>query len=132
MYVHHISVGNLEEACQHCSDREQLAVAAERASVKYKQAEWMADHIGETFEGIVSGVTEYGVYVQLTETHCEGLLHVRDLKSDNQHEEYWAYNEKDYCLTNERTGEKLTLGDQVRVQVSNVDVLRRQITFRRA
>ena len=126
------TVGNLEEACQHCSDREQLAVAAERASVKYKQAEWMADHIGETFEGIVSGVTEYGVYVQLTETHCEGLLHVRDLKSDNQHEEYWAYNEKDYCLTNERTGEKLTLGDQVRVQVSSVDVLRRQITFRRA
>ena len=134
------TIGNLEEACQHCSDREQLAVAAERASVKYKQAEWMADHIGEAFDGIISGVTEYGVYVQLTDTHCEGLLHMRDLtaggnqRSDVRNqisEDYWTYNEKDYCIVNERTGEKLTLGDKVRVTVSSVDVLRRQIAFRR-
>ena len=123
----------LEEACQHCSDREQLAVAAERASVKYKQAEWMADHIGETFEGIISGVTEYGVYVQLTDTHCEGLLHMRDLATEKQQsEDYWLYSEEEYCLVNERTGERLTLGDAVRVTVDRVDVLRRQIAFRRA
>ena len=123
----------LEEACQHCSDREQLAVAAERASVKYKQAEWMADHIGETFDGIISGVTEYGVYVQLTDTHCEGLLHMRDLAAEKQQsEDYWLYSEEEYCLVNERTGERLTLGDAVRVTVDRVDVLRRQIAFRRA
>ncbi len=123
----------LEEACQHCSDREQLAVAAERASVKYKQAEWMADHIGETFDGIISGVTEYGVYVQLTDTHCEGLLHMRDLATEKQQsEDYWLYSEEEYCLVNERTGERLTLGDTIRVTVDRVDVLRRQIAFRRA
>jgi len=130
----------LEEACQHCSEREQLAVAAERASVKYKQAEWMADHIGDTFDGIISGVTEYGVYVQLTDTHCEGLLHMRDLTAakptaDRRKqiaEDYWTYCEEEYCITNERTGEKLTLGDPIRVTVINADALRRQIAFARA
>ena len=122
------AMGDLEEACRHCSDREQLAVAAERASVKYKQAEWMEQHLGEVFDGIVSGVTEYGVYVQLTETHCEGLLHIRDLGN----EDYWTYCENDYCLVNDRTGEKLTLGDPIRVEVIRADALRRQIAFQRA
>ena len=122
------AMGDLEEACRHCSDREQLAVAAERASVKYKQAEWMEQHIGEVFDGIVSGVTEYGVYVQLNETHCEGLLHMRELGS----EAYWSYSEDDYCLVNDHTGEKLTLGDHIRVEVLRADALRRQIDFRRA
>lgn len=121
------TMGDLEEACRHCSDREQLAVAAERASVKYKQAEWMEQHVGEVFDGIVSGVTEYGLYVQLNDTHCEGLLHMRELGND-----YWSYCEKDYCILNERTGEKLTLGDRIRVEVLRADALRRQIDFRRA
>ena len=121
------TIGDLEESCRHCSDREQLAVAAERASVKYKQAEWMEQHLGEAFDGIVSGVTDYGLYVQLTESHCEGLLHVRDLGS----EEYWAFSEENYCLVNEHTGEKLTLGDKIRVEVIRADALRRQINFKR-
>lgn len=121
------TIGDLEESCRHCSDREQLAVAAERASVKYKQAEWMEQHLGEAFDGIVSGVTDYGLYVQLTESHCEGLLHVRDLGS----EEYWAFSEENYCLVNEHTGEKLTLGDKIRVEVLRADALRRQINFKR-
>ena len=121
------TIGDLEESCRHCSDREQLAVAAERASVKYKQAEWMEQHLGEAFDGIVSGVTDYGLYVQLTDSHCEGLLHVRDLGS----EEYWAFSEENYCLINERTGEKLTLGDKIRVEVLRADALRRQINFKR-
>lgn len=122
------TMGDLEEACTHCSDREQLAVAAERASVKYKQAEWLEQHIGEVFDGIVSGVTEYGAYVQLIDTHCEGLLHVREMGS----EDYWSYSEDEYCLVNENTGEKLTLGDRIRVEVIRADALRRQIDFRRA
>ena len=121
------TIGDLEESCRHCSDREQLAVAAERASVKYKQAEWMEQHLGEAFDGIVSGVTDYGLYVQLTDSHCEGLLHVRDLGS----EEYWTFSEENYCLINERTGEKLTLGDKIRVEVLRADALRRQINFKR-
>ena len=122
------TMGDLEEACRHCSDREQLAVAAERASVKYKQAEWMEQHIGEVFEGVVSGVTEYGVYVQLTDTHCEGLLHVRELGS----EEYWSFNEDEYCLVSDKTGEKITLGDRIHVEVLRADALQRRIDFRRA
>lgn len=124
------AIGNLQEACEHCSDREQLATAAERASVKYKQAEWMAEHVGDTFDGIISGVTEYGVYVQLNDTHCEGLLHMRDLS--DKHDEYWTYNENDYCIVNQRTGEKLTLGDPITVVVITADALRRQIAFARA
>ena len=131
---------NLEDCCIHCSDREQLAAAAERASVKYKQAEWMEQHMGETFDGIVSGVTEYGVFVQLNDNHCEGLVHMRELtpivesqKSKvESNEDYWTYCEDDYCLLNERTGEKLTLGDKIRVEVIRVDVLRKQVDFRRA
>ena len=88
----------------------------------------MEQHIGEQFDGIVSGVTEYGLYVQLTETHCEGLLHVRDLGN----EDYWTFSEEDYCLLNNRTGEKLTLGDKIRVVVLRADALRRQINFKRA
>lgn len=122
------TMGDLEEACQHCSDREQLAVAAERASVKYKQAEWLQNHIGEVFDGIVSGVTEYGAYVQLTDSHCEGLIHVREMGG----EDYWSFCEDDYCLINDRTGEKLTLGDRIRVEVIRADALQRRIDFRRA
>ena len=122
------TMGDLEEACQHCSDREQLAVAAERASVKYKQAEWLQNHIGEVFDGIVSGVTEYGAYVQLTDSHCEGLIHVREMGG----EDYWSFSEDDYCLINDRTGEKLTLGDRIRVEVIRADALQRRIDFRRA
>ncbi len=122
------TMGDLEEACRHCSDREQLAVAAERASVKYKQAEWMEQHIGEVFDGIVSGVTEYGAYVQLNDTHCEGLLHVREMGT----EAYWSFSEDEYCLINDHTGEKLTLGDRIRVEVIRADALQRRIDFRRA
>ena len=122
--------GDLEEACKHCSEREQLAIAAERASVKYKQAEWIEAHLGETFEGIVSGVTEYGVYVVLNDTHCEGLIHMRNL-GDSSLEDYWTYCEQDYCLVNERTNERIVLGDTVRVRVLRADALRRQIDFAR-
>ena len=122
------TMGDLEEACRHCSDREQLAVAAERASVKYKQAEWMEQHIGEAFDGIVSGVTEYGVYVQLTDSHCEGLLHMRELGT----EAYWSYNEDEYCIINDHTGERLTLGDKIRVEVIRADALQRRIDFKRS
>lgn len=130
---------NLEEACEHSSDREQLAVAAERASVKYKQAEWMEQHLGEVFEGIISGVTEYGAFVQLKDSHCEGLLHVRELSPDKAEEgrqrdaeDFWNFSEEDYCLINEHSGEKLTLGDTIQVQVIRADALHRQIDFRRA
>ena len=104
----------------------------------------MENHLGfrtHGFDGIVSGVTEFGVFVQLIDSHCEGLLHVRELSaSGNQNsdgksqnaEDYWNYSEEDYCLINERTGEKLTLGDKLRVEVIRADALKRQIDFRRA
>ena len=121
---------NLEDCCIHCSDREQLAAAAERASVKYKQAEWMAQHVGEAFEGIVSGVAEYGAFVQLKDSHCEGLLHVRELSQ--RQDDCWMLHEQEHCLVNEHTGERLTLGDTLRVEVIRADALRKQIDFKRA
>lgn len=114
----------LEDQCRHSSDMEQLAANAERASVKYKQVEYMQGHIGEAFTGSISGVTEWGLYVELDENLCEGLVPVRDLADD-----FYDYDEKNYCLTGRRTHTRYTLGDKVRVQVARADLDKKQLDF---
>ena len=114
-----------EERCVHCSDRERLAADAERASVKYKQVEFMQSQQGRVFEGVISNVTEWGLYVELLENHCEGLVPLRELGRD----EYFVFNEKEFCVEGLSSGTRYTLGDHLRVRVSKTDLQRRQLDF---
>lgn len=113
-----------EDLCKHSSDMEQLAANAERASIKYKQVEFLNDRLGEVFDGMVSGVTEWGLYVELDENKCEGLVPIRDLDDD-----YYEFDEKNYCLVGRATHIKYTLGDRVKVQVARADLDKKQLDF---
>ena len=113
-----------EEECRHDSDMEVLASNAERASIRYKQVEFMRDRLGEIYEGVISGVTEWGFYVELDENMCEGLVPIRDLADD-----YYDLDEKNYCLIGRRHGVRYTLGDRVKVQVARADLERKQLDF---
>lgn len=114
----------VEEQCKHSSDMEQLAANAERASIKYKQVEFMQDRLGEIYEGVISAVTEWGLYVELDENKCEGLVPVRDLEDD-----YYDFDEKNFCLVGRKYHNTYTLGDIVRVQVARADLDRKQLDF---
>ncbi len=114
----------LEDECSHDSDMEQLAANAERASIRYKQVEFMQDRLGEIYDGVISGVTEWGFYVELDESMCEGLVPIRDLADD-----YYDFDEKNYCLIGRRHGVRYTLGDRVKVQVARADLDRKQLDF---
>ncbi|MCH5235513.1 MAG: ribonuclease R [Muribaculaceae bacterium] len=114
----------LEDQCKHSSEMEQLAANAERASIRYKQVEFMQDKLGEVYEGVISAVTEWGFYVELDENKCEGLVPVRDLADD-----YYDFDEKNFCLTGRKYHNKYTLGDIVRVQVARADLEKKQLDF---
>ena len=114
-----------EELSDHCSDMEQLAAQAERASIKYKQVEYMKERLGEVFEGTISGVTEYGLYVEVNENKCEGMVPLRDLCDD-----YYEFDEKNYCLRGRRTHRQYCLGDQVKIQVARADLYRKQLDYK--
>lgn len=114
----------LEDQCKHSSEMEQLAANAERASIRYKQVEFMQDKLGEVYEGVISTVTEWGFYVELDENKCEGLVPVRDLADD-----YYDFDEKNFCLIGRKYHNKYTLGDIVRVQVARADLDRKQLDF---
>ena len=115
----------LEEACVHCSDTEQMAQMAERNSIKEMQARWMSSRIGEEFDGVISGVTEFGLFVQLSDTLTEGLVPIRTIEPHD----YMQYDEENYCLIAARSGNTYTLSDSVRVRVTRVDVERKKIDF---
>ena len=119
-----VAVDKLEEECEHSSAMEQLAANAERSSIKYKQVEYMTDHLGEVFSGVISGVTEWGLYVELDDNKCEGLVPVRDLADD-----YYDFDEKNYCLVGRRHNNRYRLGDQVKVQVARCNLDRKQLDF---
>ena len=114
----------LEEQCKHSSSMEQLAANAERSSIKYKQVEYMADHLGEVYDGVISGVTEWGLYVELNDNKCEGLVPIRDLADD-----YYDFDERNYCLVGRHTKTRYRLGDIVRIQVARANVERRMLDF---
>ncbi|MDE6395811.1 MAG: S1 RNA-binding domain-containing protein, partial [Muribaculaceae bacterium] len=119
-----VNVDKLEEQCKHSSEMEQLAANAERASIKYKQVEYMNDHLGEVYNGIITGVTEWGLYVELEDNKCEGLVPVRDLADD-----YYDFDEKNYTLIGRRHGNRYRLGDQVKVQVARAALDKKQLDF---
>ncbi len=119
-----VNIEKLAEQCKHSSDMEQLASNAERASIKYKQVEYMNDHLGEIYSGVISGVTEWGLYVELDDNKCEGLVPVRDLADD-----YYDFDEKNFCLTGRRHNTRYRLGDPVKVQVARANLDKKQLDF---
>lgn len=116
-----------EELCEHSSARERLAVEAERASIKYKQVEFMQDKIGQVFEGVISGVTEWGIYVEIIENRCEGMISIHNLDDD-----FYEYDEKNYCIRGRYKNIEYTLGDTVKVQVVKADLQKKQLDYEMA
>ena len=113
-----------EAMCDHCSSMEQVAANAERASIKYKQVEFMQDKLGQVFDGVISGVTEWGLYVELNENKCEGLVPIRDLDDD-----YYEFDEKNYCLIGRRKKRQYRLGDPISIKVAQANLDRKQLDY---
>ena len=113
-----------ETASSHSSAMEKRAADAERASIKYKQAEYLEGNVGSIFTGLISGVTEWGMYVEIIENKCEGMIRLRDITDD-----FYVLDEKNYCIVGQRKHKKYQLGDEVQVKVKKVDLSKRQIDF---
>lgn len=113
-----------ETAASHSSAMEKRAADAERASIKYKQVEYLEENVGKLFMGIISGVTEWGMYVELIENKCEGMIRLKDIADD-----FYVLDEKNYCIVGQRKKKKYQLGDEVKVKVKRVDLSKRQIDF---
>jgi ribonuclease R len=114
-----------EKDCDHSSKMERLAAEAERASIKYKQVEFMSDKTGQEFDGVISGVTEWGIYVEIIENQCEGMINIRELGDD-----FYEYDEENYCIKGRSTGKVYTLGDRVTVEVIRADLQKKQLDYR--
>ncbi len=113
-----------EALCDHSSNMEQIAANAERASIKYKQVEFMEDKLGEVFEGVISGVTEWGLYVELNDNKCEGMIPMRELDDD-----YYEFDEKNYCLRGRRKNRTYSLGDTITIRVARANLEKKQLDF---
>lgn len=119
-----VSETKYEDLCDHSSNMEQIAANAERASVKYKQVEFMSERLGQTFDGVISGVTEWGLYVELNENKCEGMVPIRDLGDD-----YYEFDEKNYCLRGRRKNKVYSLGDAITIKVARANLEKKQLDF---
>ena len=113
-----------EDLCEHCSDMEQLAQNAERDSIKFKMVEFMGDKIGNEYDAHISGITSYGIYAEIDENHCEGMVPMRDLDDD-----YYEFDEKNFLLRGRRHHHKYQLGDPIRIKVARANVEKRQLDF---
>jgi ribonuclease R len=119
--------GSYSEDCKHMSEREKMASDAERASIKYMQVKFMEKHLNEVFDGVITGVTEWGVYVEINENHCEGMIKIRDFRDD-----YYTFDEKKFRIVGERRKKVFQLGDPVTIRVKRVDFEKKQIDFQLA
>jgi ribonuclease R len=119
-----VNQDHYEELCEHCSQMEQTAQNAERDSIKYKMVEFMADKVGMEFDAHISGVQSYGIYCEIDENHCEGLVGMHDLDGD-----YYEFDERNYCLVGRRHHQKYQLGDAVRIKVARANIEKRQLDF---
>ena len=113
-----------EELCEHSSDMEQIAQNAERDSIKYKMVEFMGEHVGEEFDAHISGIQSYGIYCEIDENHCEGLVSMRDLDDD-----FYDFDEKNFCLVGRRRHHRYQLGDAIRIRVAQANLERKQLNF---
>ena len=119
-----VSETKYEDLCDHSSNMEQIAANAERASIKYKQVEFMSERLGQTYDGVISGVTEWGLYVELNENKCEGMIPIRDLDDD-----YYEFDEKNYCLRGRRKNRIYSLGDAITVKVARANLEKKPLDF---
>ena len=111
-------------ACDHCTQREILATKAERDSIKFMQIKYMQDKTNKKFNGVISGITDWGIFVEIVENKCEGMIPVRDLKGD-----YYIYNKDDHSLIGKKSKMKYQLGDSIQVQVKHADLIKKQLDF---
>src|SRR5574344_227155 len=118
------NANHYEELCEHCNDMELIAQSAERESIKYKMVEFMGDKVGEEFDAHISGITSYGVYCEIDENHCEGMIPMRDLDDD-----YYEFDERNYCLIGRRRHHKYQLGDAIKIKVAAANLDKRQLDF---
>ena len=114
----------LDAMCRQSSNMERRAVDAERASIKYKQVEFMSDKEGQCFDGIISGVTEWGIYIELNDSKCEGMIHIRDLTDD-----FYFFDEENYCIKGRRRKRTFQLGEPIRVKVGRANLMKKQLDF---
>jgi len=114
-----------EKRCQHTSEMERRAVEAERASIKYKQVEFMGDKVGKEFDGVVSGLTEWGIYVEIVENKCEGMVSIKSIADD-----FYEFDEEEYMIVGRETGRKFEIGDEVKIEVVNANLSRRQLDYK--
>ncbi|MBN2805508.1 MAG: ribonuclease R [Prolixibacteraceae bacterium] len=120
-----VNAETFEEKCRHSSNMEQRAVQAERSSIKYKQVEFMQDKVGQVFDGVISGVTDWGLYVELTESKCEGMVSIKELKDD-----FYFFDEKNYCITGMHNEKCYQLGADVKIEVMSANLEKKQLDFR--
>ena len=119
-----VSQSKYEDLCEHCSAQEQVAANAERASIKYKQVEFMSEHIGEEYDAVISGVTEWGMYAEINDNKCEGMIPMRTLQDD-----YYEFDDANYCIIGRRHRRKFTIGDAVRIRIVRANLDRKQLDF---
>ncbi|MBP3353080.1 MAG: ribonuclease R [Bacteroidales bacterium] len=119
-----VNESHLEDACKHSSDMEIIAANAERASIKYKQAEYLGDRIGMVYDGTISGINKFGIYVEIDENKCEGMIPFRDFEDD-----YYEFDEKNYCARGRSLHKEYRLGDKIKIVIAKVDLERRLIDF---
>ena len=117
----------LETLCRQSSSMERRAVEAERSSIKYKQVEFMSDKVGQRFNGVISGVTEWGIYVELDENKCEGMIHIREINDD-----MYIFDEDNHCIKGKRFGRTFQLGEPVKIEVYRANLMKKQLDFRLA
>lgn len=130
MLQHYLEGGNsvnkalIEKQCKHCSEMEKVATDAERSSIKYKQVEYLSDKIGQVFIGVVSGVTDFGIFVEIKENKCEGMIRLSDIKGD-----YFEFQEKNMCVEGRKKSRKIHLGDEVDIKIKSAHLNKRQLDF---
>ena len=119
-----VKKADYESKCEHASDMEKRAADAERASVKYKQAEYMLDKIGKEFDALISGVSKWGLFAEISETKCEGMIRLRDLDDD-----FYYLDEENFRVIGQRYGKVYKLGDKIRIRVHKIDLSRKQMDY---
>lgn len=119
-----VNSNKYEDMCSHCSEQEVMAAEAERASIKYKQVEFLMDRVGEEFDAVISGVTEWGIYAEIAENKCEGMIALRDLDDD-----MYYFDEENYCIIGRHHGRRFQLGDDIKIRIAHANLEKKQLDF---